>query len=107
VKTANLKEMIKDSAPKVTPKPSGGEVSKEKKDDRLVFFSAVLDMTWQLALVFLIPIIGGYELDEHLKTSPLWLIVGGVLALAGVFAVLRRILNQLNQSFTHPGSKDK
>ena len=105
MKTVNLKEMIKDSAPKATPKPSEGEVSKVKKSDRLVFISAVMDMTWQLALVFLIPIIGGYKLDQHFKTTPLWFIVGCVLAIAGSFAVMRRILSQLNQSFTHPEGK--
>lgn len=104
-KTDNLKEMIKDSAPKVTPKPAEGEASKGKKSDRLIFISSVMDMTWQLALVFLIPIIGGYKLDEHFKTSPLLFIVGCVLAIAGSFAVMRRILRQLNQSFTHPEGK--
>lgn len=99
--------MIKDSAPKVTPKPVGGEVSKENKNGRLVFIGAVMDMTWQLAFVVLIPVIGGYKLDVHFKTSPLWLILGCVLAVAGSFAVMRRILGQLNQSFTDPEGKKK
>ena len=107
MKTANLREMIKDSAPKVTPKPAGGEVSKENKQGRLVFIGAVMDMTWQLAIVFLVPLIGGYKLDEHFKTSPLWFIIGCVLAIAGSFAVMHRILRQLNQSFIHPEGKKK
>ena len=107
MKTVNIKEMSKDSAPKMTPKPNEGEVSKQSKDSRLVFISAVTDMTWQLALVVLIPVIGGYKLDEHFKTSPLWLIVGAIIALVGSFAVLRRILAQLNQSFLHPEAKKK
>ena len=107
MKTDNLREMIKSSAPNVTPKPLVGEVSKENKDGRLVFISAVMDMTWQLAIVFLIPVIGGYKLDEHFKTSPLWFVIGCVLAIGGSFAVMRRILSQLNQSFIHPGAKKK
>jgi F0F1-type ATP synthase assembly protein I len=105
VKTVNLKEMMKDSAPKATPKPAEGEVSERKKSDQSVFIAAVLDMSWQLAIVFLVPTIGGHELDVHLKTSPLWFIIGCILALVGCFVVLRRILGQLNQSFIHPGSK--
>jgi len=104
-KTVNLKEMMKDSAPKATPKPDKGEVSKRKKSDQFIFITAVLDMTWQLAIVFLVPTIGGHELDVHLKTSPLLFIIGCILALAGCFVVLRRMLGQLNQSFTHPESK--
>lgn len=99
--------MIKNSAPSVTPKPDKVEVKKDSKSGQLVFMGAVVDMTWQLAFVVLIPVIGGYELDQHFKTSPLWIIVGGVLALVGSFAVMRRILNQLNQSFTNPGGKKK
>ena len=105
MKTANLKEMMKDSAPKVTPKPAKGEVSKRNKDNQLIFISAVLDMTWQLALVFLVPVIGGYKLDQHFKTSPLLFIVGCVLAIAGSFAVMHRILGQVNQGFTHQKGK--
>jgi len=99
--------MMKDSAPKMTPKPDKGEVSQESKDSRLIFMSAVIDMTWQLAFVVLIPVIGGYKLDEHFKTSPLWLIIGCVLALVGTFAVMRRILAQLNQGFMHAEGKKK
>ncbi len=98
---------MKDSAPKTTPKPNKGEVNQESKDNRRIFIAAVSDMTWQLALVVLIPVIGGYKLDEHFKTSPLWFIVGCVLAIAGSFGVLHRILAQLNQSFLHPEGKKK
>lgn len=97
---------MKDSAPKMTPKPDEGEVSKEKKNNQRVFIAAVMDMTWQLALVFLIPIIGGYKLDEHFKTSPLWFVIGCILAIAGCFVVMKRILGELNQSFTHPRGKE-
>jgi F0F1-type ATP synthase assembly protein I len=107
VETANIKEMINNSAPRMTPKPSLGAVSTQNKDGRVVFMGAVIDMTWQLAIVVLIPIVGGYKLDQHFKTTPLWLLVGCALAIAGTVAVLRRILSGLNQSFTHPGETKK
>jgi hypothetical protein len=95
------------SAPKSTPKPNKGEVKPSINiDPRSVFFSAVIDMSWQLAIVVLIPIVGGYELDNHFKIMNLGIILGFVLAIAGVIVVLRRMLAELNQHFfVHKGDK--
>jgi F0F1-type ATP synthase assembly protein I len=54
-------------------------------------------MTWQLAIVVLIPVVGGSELDKHYHAAPLWIIVGGVIALLGVIAVLKNILTVANR----------
>jgi hypothetical protein len=49
---------------------------------------ATLSMSWQLALVVLIPIVGGFELDKKLHTLPILTIVGFVLAMAGMSLVV-------------------
>lgn len=54
--------------------------------------SASLNMSWQLAIVVLVPILGGYELDKKLHTLPFLTIVGFVLAMAGMgFVVWRQL----------------
>lgn len=49
-------------------------------------------MSWQLAIAVLVPIIGGYELDKLLKSSPAFTIVGLVLAMILCAAVVSRAL---------------
>ena len=49
-------------------------------------------MSWQLAIVVLIPVIGGYKLDQRFKSLPLWTITGFVLAMLGMAIVLLRML---------------
>ncbi len=68
------------------------------KSDRQVFVVATLNLTWQMAIVVLVPIVGGFELDKKLHTTPLLTIIGFVLATLGVVGVLWRQL----QLFTPP-----
>ena len=65
-----------------------------------VFISAALDMSWRLAIVVLLPIIGGFELDQRLKTTPLLTIVGFGLAMAGMALVLWQMLQDVNRMTT-------
>ncbi len=62
------------------------------RDDKLraQFTSAAIGMSWQLMIIVLVPIIGGYKLDEHLATLPVWTLVGLVVALIGSIVVIRR-----------------
>jgi F0F1-type ATP synthase assembly protein I len=62
-----------------------------------LFFSLALDMTWQLALVVIVPIVGGYILDKHYHTSPWLTLIGFLVAAVGVFGVLRRVVSQADQ----------
>lgn len=62
-----------------------------------LFFSLALDMTWQLALVVIVPIVGGYLLDHHFHTTPWLTVIGFALAGAGVFGVLNRIVSQADR----------
>lgn len=70
-----------------TPVPEGGN-----NQSLMLFMSAVLDLSWRMAIVVLLPIIGGFELDKHLGTSPSFTILGFILAMAGTFVVLKQML---------------
>lgn len=59
---------------------------------------AVTGMSWQLAVVVLVPIVGGFELDKAFATSPLLLIIGFIVAMAGFTLIVRRQM----QIFTPP-----
>ena len=63
-----------------------------------VFISMALDMSWRLAVVVLVPIIGGFELDQALDTSPLLVIVGFLLAMGGTALVMWRTLQVTNEA---------
>lgn len=65
-----------------------------------------LDMTWRLAIVVLVPIVGGFKLDEKFDTSPLLTIIGFVLSLAGTAFVLWQSSQKANQ-LGNPKKEDK
>lgn len=71
---------------------------------------AVLGMSWQLAVVVLVPIVGGFELDKAFATSPLLVIVGFIVAMAGFTLIVRRQMQIFTppegQTF-HPDKHDK
>lgn len=73
--------------------PSGDKLA-ESLYQRSLFFNMALNMTWQLALVVLIPIVGGYELDKHFKTLPVITVIGAVIAALGIIAILRQTVKQ-------------
>jgi F0F1-type ATP synthase assembly protein I len=82
------------------PAPKGGETnSGSDKSDRAIFIIAALDMSWRLAIVILVPIIGGFELDKHLGTKPALTIVGFLVAMAGLFFILKRTMTLANEKF--------
>ncbi len=66
------------------------------------FFVSALDMSWQLAIVVLVPVVGGFELDKKLGTTPALTMIGFVTAMVGMFVVLRKILKQFD-----PGESSK
>ena len=84
--------MTKTTAPTETPSPTGVSAKPAKDAEyqqaRRDFFVAVLNMSWQLALVVLVPIVGGYQLDKTLGTSPLLTLVGFFIAMVGTAGVV-------------------
>jgi F0F1-type ATP synthase assembly protein I len=65
------------------------------KNPSAVFVNMALDMSWRLAFVVVVPVVAGFKVDQHFGTSPLATIVGFLLALAGMAAVLRRMLQEV------------
>jgi F0F1-type ATP synthase assembly protein I len=81
-----------DSA--AAPKPDNTPAN---KNTQVLFNSAAIGMSWQLAVVVLVPIFGGYKLDERVHSSPLWTLVGLALAMIGMILVVRRALAEFNE----------
>lgn len=64
------------------------------KDDnsRRLFFVSALNMTWQLAVVVLLPIGGGFQLDKKFGTLPILTIIGFIVAITSMVIVVNRQL---------------
>ncbi len=67
------------------------------KGPTAVFVGMALDMSWKLAIVVLVPIIGGFKLDEALDKSPLLTITGFLVAMTGMGIVMRQTYSAANQ----------
>lgn len=50
----------------------------------------------QIAVSFALFVLGGYWLDAHFKTSPLFLLVGVLLGMVGMVLVLLKVIRQTN-----------
>jgi len=85
-----VKNKLEDTAPKKNKQ------SQEKFEVKSQFFALAVNMSWQLAIIVLVPIVGGFKLDQYIKTTPLFTIVGFIIAMAGTALTLKRILGDLN-----------
>lgn len=56
-----------------------------------------LNMSWQLAVVVLVPVIAGVQLDKALKTSPVLLFVGLAFAFVASGVVMWRAMQTANR----------
>lgn len=63
---------------------------------RSVFVSLALDMSWQLAVVVLVPMIVGALLDKKFNTAPTFVLMGLAVAVLGSIAVMWRIMQTAN-----------
>jgi F0F1-type ATP synthase assembly protein I len=96
--------MAQVKAPKDTLTPKQGVAASPQpaqnkaKGPTAVFITMALDMSWRLAIVVLLPIIGGYKLDEHYKHTPLLTILGFIVAIIGIVLVLRSTLQAANNA---------
>jgi F0F1-type ATP synthase assembly protein I len=89
--------MKKTKAPKSTLSPNGGSTETvtavtRNRSQQATFMMAVLNMSWQLAIVVLVPIIGGYKLDILFGSLPVFTIVGFLIAMVGSGIVMWRQL---------------
>jgi F0F1-type ATP synthase assembly protein I len=74
---------------------------------RNLFLSMAFNMSWQLAVVVIVPIVGGYKLDEYLGISYLWTIIGSIIAVLGVFVVLRHVVAEAERRAYSRSEGDK
>ena len=93
--------MTETKTPETTPSPTtatrNSQVTVGKPENpQSVFVGMALDMSWRLAVAVLLPIIGGYELDSRLGTTPLITIVGFVIAMVAAGLVMRRTMQAAN-----------
>lgn len=90
--------------PSMTPSPDALSKSEagvdRSKSDRSIFIAAVLNLTWQMAIVVLVPIVGGYYLDKYFHTVPLITIVGFVVSSFCVAIVLKQQLEMFGPTPT-------
>ncbi len=61
-------------------------------------------MSWQLAIVVLVPIIGGFELDKALGILPVLTVTGFVIAMTGMALVVWHQLQVFSPPAPHKGS---
>lgn len=67
-----------------------------------------VSMSWQLALVVLLPLVGGHFIDDRLRPNgtPIFTLTGLLLAIAGMVMVVRRTVKELNKYMSKvPGDK--
>jgi hypothetical protein len=58
---------------------------------------AALNMSWQMAVVVLLPIIGGVEIGKHVGAPNVWIFAGLAVALLGSAAVMWRAMQAANR----------
>jgi len=89
---------MKTNAVQSTPRIKGeNKLGTNSRGPGATFVVAALNMSWQLAIVVLVPVIGGVQLDKALKTSHAFLFVGLVLAALGSIAVMWRSVQMANK----------
>lgn len=80
--------MKKTIAPSKAPSPPKNKTKEvTTKSNGAIFVVMALDMTWRLALSFLIPVLGGDYLDHHFK-NPIYLLIGLILGVILAIVVI-------------------
>jgi F0F1-type ATP synthase assembly protein I len=77
----------------------GKNAPDKSKRNGVILIVAALDMSWRLAIVVLVPIVGGFELDKHLGVGPALTIVGFLVAMAGVYIIMKRTVANIDERF--------
>src|SRR4051812_39730006 len=91
--------MEKKQAAAPVPQPAKGEFDPHMDAGhadagRQMFVSAALSMSWQLAVVVLVPVLVGHWLDDKFTSAPGFTIAGFVLALVLSALVLRLAMKE-------------
>ena len=76
---------------------SGKDTLKEAANQRSLFVSMALTMSWQLAAVVLIPLFAGAKLDKMVGSGDMYTFVGLGVALVGSIAVMWHAMQTANR----------
>lgn len=76
---------------------SSDDTVKESSNQRNVFVSMALTMSWQLAIVVLVPIFAGAKLDKSVGSGETYTFIGLGVALLGSIAVMWRAMQTANR----------
>ena len=79
--------------------PSSSHLRKSS-NSRPNLVTAAANLSIQLAVVFLVFVVAGHELDVHLHTLPVWTAVGFVLAISGMALVVWRQVRLVSPKIT-------
>lgn len=82
-------------ATRPTATPGGRETTAHGSNTRREFLVSAGTMSWQLALVVLVPLYAGSRLDQRLHSSPVWTLIGFVVAMIGTAVVVGYQLKRL------------
>jgi len=74
---------------------------------RKQFFAVTANMSWQLALTIIVPVIIGVKLDDRFNSSPAWTLTALTLGVAAGCAVVWRIMKQVAVSQAKPGARNR
>jgi F0F1-type ATP synthase assembly protein I len=88
----------KQTATKPTRGPSSAMPDKTPPDEfvsKQLFISSALSMSWQMAIAVLVPMVGGYYLDQHLHTTPWLTLAGFLIAIILVVLIVRKTIKEL------------
>lgn len=80
---------------------------RNKKSPSMFFLGAVLDLSWQMIVVVLVPIIVGNKLDNSLNVKPLFTILGLVIAVVGSVAVIRSAVKRADSAIAEANKREK
>ncbi len=69
----------------------------EAFDARSQLISASIGLGWQLALMVLVPIFIGVQVDRYFDTSPSFTLTALFLAVAGSIVIITRAFKDINQ----------
>lgn len=69
------------------------------------FLSFALNMSWQLAVTILVPVIIGVQLDNHFDSAPVWTLVALSLAVLMACGVVAKTLHAVK--IAQAGSKKR
>jgi hypothetical protein len=61
------------------------------------FWGATLNMGWRLAITVVIPLVAGVKLDEKFDSSPLYTLLGMVIAAAAGSAAVWATVKEVNE----------